>query len=131
MRNPIWWRAAAAADAQHDVRRHHRGRADKRPLAYAERDRAAHGDDDAGHIEKIEAAKRAGERMAGGLYRRTRPTKDGGKVSRWEVRFDGLAGCLRVPTGGSCRQTVMIVEGDFGAVAALVAARGGAADGVA
>ena len=66
----------------------------------------------AGHIEKIEAAKRAGKRMVGGLYRRTRPTKDGGKVSRWEIRFDGLAGCLRVPTGGSSRQTVMIVEGD-------------------
>jgi len=65
-----------------------------------------------GNIEKVEAAKRAGNRMVGGLYRRTRPTKDGGKVSRWEIRFDGLAGCLRVPTGGSSRQTVMIVEGD-------------------
>ena len=65
-----------------------------------------------GHIEKIEAAKRAGKRMAGGLYRRTRTTKDGGKVSRWEIRFDGLAGCLRVPTGGSSRQTVLIVEGE-------------------
>ncbi|HZZ26157.1 MAG TPA: DNA cytosine methyltransferase [Roseiarcus sp.] len=65
-----------------------------------------------GHIEKIETAKRAGKRMAGGLYRRTRPTKDGGKVSRWEIRFDGLAGCLRIPTGGSSRQTIMIVEGD-------------------
>ena len=64
-----------------------------------------------GHIEQVEAAKRAGKRMVGGLYRRTRPTKDGAKVSRWEVRFDDVAGCLRVPTGGSSRQTVMIVEG--------------------
>jgi DNA (cytosine-5)-methyltransferase 1 len=64
------------------------------------------------HIEQVEAAKRAGKRMVGGLYRRTRPTKDGGKVSRWEIRFDGLAGCLRTPAGGSSRQTVMIVDGD-------------------
>ena len=65
-----------------------------------------------GHASQVEAAKRAGKRMVGGLYRRTRPTKDGGKVSRWEIRFDGVAGCLRIPTGGSSRQTVMIVEGD-------------------
>ena len=64
-----------------------------------------------GHIEQVEAAKRAGKRMVGGLYRRTRPTKDGAKVSRWEVRFDGVAGCLRVPAGGSSRQTIMVVEG--------------------
>jgi DNA (cytosine-5)-methyltransferase 1 len=65
-----------------------------------------------GNIEKIEIAKRAGKRMVRGLYRRTRPTKDGAKVSRWEIRFDGVAGCLQVPTGGSSHQTVMIVEGD-------------------
>jgi DNA (cytosine-5)-methyltransferase 1 len=64
-----------------------------------------------GNLAKIETAKHAGGRTVGGLYRRTRPTKDGGKVSRWEVRFDGLAGCLRVPTGSSSRQTVMIIEG--------------------
>ena len=65
-----------------------------------------------GHASQVEAAKRAGKRMVGGLYRRTRPTKDGGKVSRWEICFDGVAGCLRIPTGGSSWQTVMIVEGD-------------------
>jgi DNA (cytosine-5)-methyltransferase 1 len=63
------------------------------------------------HIEQVEAAKRAGKRMVGGLYRRTRPTKGAGKVSRWEVRFDNVAGCLQMPTGGSSRQTVMIIEG--------------------
>ena len=57
------------------------------------------------HLAKVEAAKHAGKRMVGALYRRTRD------VSRWEVRFDDVAGCLRVPTGGSSRQTIMIVEG--------------------
>ena len=31
-------------------------------------------------------------------------------VQRAEVRFDGIAGCLRTPKGGSSRQTVMVVE---------------------
>ena len=36
----------------------------------------------------------------------------GQRVQRAEVRFDDVAGCLRVPTGGSSRQTIMIVDGD-------------------
>ncbi|MFV0474811.1 MAG: DNA cytosine methyltransferase, partial [Pikeienuella sp.] len=28
-----------------------------------------------------------------------------------EVRFDGLAGCLRTPAGGSSRQILLMVEG--------------------
>ena len=31
-------------------------------------------------------------------------------VQRAEVRFDGLAGCLRTPRGGSSRQMLLIVE---------------------
>ena len=27
-------------------------------------------------------------------------------------RFDGLAGCLRTPRGGSSRQTLVVIEGD-------------------
>ena len=55
--------------------------------------------------------------MVGGLYKRMRDERDeaGGKirVQRAEVRFDGVAGCLRMPTGGSSIQTVMIVDGDI------------------
>jgi DNA (cytosine-5)-methyltransferase 1 len=65
------------------------------------------------NVAKVEAAKRAGKRMVGGLYRRIRPDVDGKKVQRAEVRFDDVAGCLRVPTGGSSRQTVMVVDGDM------------------
>ena len=63
------------------------------------------------NVAKIEAAKRAGRRMVGGLYRRIRSDTDGKKIQRAEVRFDDVAGCLRVPTGGSSRQTIVIVEG--------------------
>ena len=49
--------------------------------------------------------------MVGGLYRRIRPDADGKRIQRAEVRFDDVAGCLRVPAGGSSRQTIVIVEG--------------------
>ena len=59
---------------------------------------------------KLEAAKASGRRMAGGVYRRTRPDGEG-KAQRAEVRFDDVSGCLRTPAGGSSRQVVMLVEG--------------------
>ena len=58
----------------------------------------------AANLTKVEAAKRSGKRMVGGLYRRTRD------VQRAEIRFDDVAGCLRTPAGGSSRQTIMVVE---------------------
>src|SRR5690606_17226355 len=36
--------------------------------------------------------------------------KNGEKLQRLEIRFDGLAGCLRTPSGGSSRQNVVIVD---------------------
>lgn len=56
--------------------------------------------------EKVRAAKSAGERRVGALYRRTRQG-----VQRAEVRFDDVAGCLRTPGGGSSRQSILVVEG--------------------
>lgn len=55
-------------------------------------------------------ARSAGERLVGAIYRRTRPTAARAKVQRAEVRFDGVAGCLRTPGGGSSRQTILVVE---------------------
>lgn len=63
------------------------------------------------HLAKVEAAKRAGRRMVGGVYRRTRAGGNGGKVQRAEVRFDDVAGCLRTPAGGSSRQVILVVDG--------------------
>jgi DNA (cytosine-5)-methyltransferase 1 len=65
------------------------------------------------HRQKVDEATKAGRRMVGTIYRRTRPNGEGGaKQQRAEVRFDNVAGCLRVPTGGSSRQTILVVEGD-------------------
>lgn len=58
---------------------------------------------------KVEKAKASGKRMIGTAYRRTR-VESGKKSVRTEVRFDGIAGCLRTPSGGSSRQIVIEVE---------------------
>jgi DNA (cytosine-5)-methyltransferase 1 len=59
---------------------------------------------------KVSDALASGCRQVGTIYRRTRPDGDGAKAQRAEVRFDGVAGCLRTPEGGSSRQTVIVVE---------------------
>jgi len=58
------------------------------------------------HRRRLEAAMASGERRVGAAFRRMR----GGR-QRAEVRFDGLAGCLRTPSGGSSRQFIIVVEG--------------------
>jgi len=61
------------------------------------------------HRERLGAAGSEG-RAVGALYRRVR-VQGGRKAQRAEVRFDGLAGCLRTPAGGSSRQVVVVAEG--------------------
>lgn len=63
------------------------------------------------NLQKVEKAKRSGSRKVGGLYKRTRK-ENGTTVQRAEVRFDDVAGCLRTPTGGSSRQTILLVHGE-------------------
>lgn len=48
-------------------------------------------------------------RAVGAVFRRTR-VENGRSVQRAEVRFDGLAGCLRTPRGGSSRQAILLME---------------------
>lgn len=62
------------------------------------------------HLNKVHEAKRKGGRWVGALYKRTRRDQAGQKRQRAEVRFDGLAGCLRTPGGGSSRQFIVVVE---------------------
>jgi DNA (cytosine-5)-methyltransferase 1 len=61
---------------------------------------------------KVDAAKNAGRRMVGGVYRRTRRNATGSKCQRAEVRFDDIAGCLRTPAGGSSRQSILVIDGE-------------------
>ena len=57
------------------------------------------------HIRKVDQALKKEGRAIGFVYKRTRNGSQ-----RAEVRFDGVAGCLRAPGGGSSRQTVLLVE---------------------
>lgn len=63
------------------------------------------------NLAKVNAAERAERRMVGCVYKRTRRDENGGKIQRAEVRFDDIAGCLRTPSGGSSRQTILVVDG--------------------
>jgi DNA (cytosine-5)-methyltransferase 1 len=63
------------------------------------------------HLRKIRNARADGRRLVGAVYRRTRPSPGGGRIQRAEIRFDGVAGCLRTPAGGSSRQTILVVDG--------------------
>jgi len=59
------------------------------------------------NLDKVRSAQKTGQRTVGTLYRRIRSN-----IQRAEVRFDGTAGCLRTPAGGSSRQTVIVVDPD-------------------
>lgn len=62
--------------------------------------------------QKLRDAQALNKPVLGTMYRRTRPDRRGGTIQRVEVRFDGIAGCLRTPAGGSSRQMVIHVNGD-------------------
>jgi DNA (cytosine-5)-methyltransferase 1 len=64
------------------------------------------------NLRKVEKAKKAGRRVVGCIYKRTRFGANGGKEQRAEVRFDDVSGCLRTPAGGSSRQLIVVVDGD-------------------
>lgn len=61
------------------------------------------------HRQRLEAAAASRERRVGAAFRRVR-IEQGVKVQRIEARFDGLAGCLRTPAGGSSRQYLFVAE---------------------
>ena len=61
------------------------------------------------HRARIDALIKARAWRVGAGFRRTRQ-ENGHSVQRFEVRFDGLAGCLRTPAGGSSRQIIIEVK---------------------
>ena len=61
------------------------------------------------NLAKVEIARQSKTKMVGTIYKRT-GCEIGIKLQRAEIRFDGLAGCLRTPSGGSSRQLILVVE---------------------
>ncbi|MGE3142439.1 MAG: DNA cytosine methyltransferase [Hyphomonadaceae bacterium] len=62
------------------------------------------------HLSRVNGLRGAGGPHVGGVFRRIR-IENGVRVQRAEARFDGLAGCLRTPAGGSSNQTLLFIEG--------------------
>lgn len=60
---------------------------------------------------KVDYAQQLDHLVVGAVYRRTRSNAKGEKVQRAEIRMDGIAGCLRTPSGGSSRQILLFIEG--------------------
>ncbi len=63
------------------------------------------------HLATLNELQRADIAKLGTIYRRTR-TRNGVKSAIAELRHDGIAGCLRTPSGGSSRQFWLLVEGE-------------------
>lgn len=61
------------------------------------------------HRQRVEAALADPTWNAGAVYRRIR-IENGKRVQRAEIRYDGLAGCLRTPAGGSSKQLLIVTE---------------------
>lgn len=59
--------------------------------------------------QTVERLRASGERHVGTAFKRIR-TENGEKRLRVEARFDGLAGCLRTPAGGSSRQIILDIS---------------------
>ncbi len=63
------------------------------------------------HRRLLDQAKERRIRTIGTVFRRMR-LESGKKVQRAELRFDGFAGCLRTPGGGSSKQFIIVIEGE-------------------
>jgi len=61
------------------------------------------------HRQRVEAALADPKWNAGAVFRRIRVEK-GERVQRAEIRYDGMAGCLRTPAGGSSKQLLLVTE---------------------
>jgi DNA (cytosine-5)-methyltransferase 1 len=61
------------------------------------------------HRQRVEAALQTPSWKAGAVFRRIR-IENGQRIQRAEIRYDGLAGCLRTPAGGSSKQLLLVTE---------------------
>ncbi|MDZ4760131.1 MAG: DNA cytosine methyltransferase [Alphaproteobacteria bacterium] len=61
------------------------------------------------HRARFDAALADRNWNAGAVFRRIR-TENGKRIQRAEIRYDGLAGCLRTPGGGSSKQLLLVTH---------------------
>jgi DNA (cytosine-5)-methyltransferase 1 len=61
------------------------------------------------HRARVQTALADPNWNAGAVFRRIR-VEQGERIQRAEIRYDGLAGCLRTPAGGSSKQLLLVTE---------------------
>ncbi|MEQ1781651.1 MAG: DNA cytosine methyltransferase [Hyphomonadaceae bacterium] len=61
------------------------------------------------HRQRVETALADPRWQAGAVFRRIR-NENGERIQRAEIRYDGMAGCLRTPSGGSSKQLLLVTE---------------------
>jgi DNA (cytosine-5)-methyltransferase 1 len=108
-RDPLWWRLPIPPKRHKTLADIIEGEPQGVRWHYSARSKRLLEATSPAHQAKLDEAKAAGHRVAGTAFRRMGDI-DGDRVSRTELRFDGIAGCLRVPTGGSSRQFVVVIE---------------------
>ena len=109
-RNWIWWRHSAPPAMNHDLTAVLDDAPDTPWLSAPETKRLMAMMSPV-NAARVKEARASGGQQIGMLYKRGRPDADGVVRQRAEIRFDGLAGCLRTPSGGSSRQTLVLIEG--------------------
>lgn len=72
------------------------------------------------HRQRVEAALADRKWQAGAVFRRIR-IEDGVRIQRAEIRYDGMAGCLRTPAGGSSKQLLLVTENGRARLRAVMA----------
>ena len=125
----IWWSPPAPPGRITGFARRDRRPADGRRMALGAGDGIPSKPYVGRQSQQGQGGQKAGRRIVGTAYRRTRPDESGQKRQRAEARFDEVFGCLRTPAGGSSQTDRPGGRGKEGALAPAVASRGGAADG--
>jgi DNA (cytosine-5)-methyltransferase 1 len=113
----VWWRLPAPPRANQKLIDCLDAAPADAPWLSAERTQALVAQLSKASRRDLATAQASGERRVAALFRRTRP---GGVQA--EARFDGLAGCLRTPGGGSSRQFLLEAQ-DGNVRARLIGAR--------
>ncbi|KIN60843.1 Cytosine-specific methyltransferase [Sulfitobacter noctilucae] len=111
VRNWVWWHHTAPDAAPPALEQMIDSKPDTQWLNEAEVDRLFNMMSEPSE-NRMAKARKGRKTQIGMLYKRGRPDAEGQMRQRAEVRFDGLAGCLRTPGGGSSRQTVVFVRGN-------------------
>ncbi len=107
----VWWRLAAPAKRNTSLADLLESDPQSTPWRSEEQTQALLAQMSELQRARVAAIAASGKAQVGAVFRRIR-IEHGERVQRAEARFDGLAGCLRTPAGGSSKQMLLFVDGE-------------------